>query len=152
MVTSLSPPGRRAAELKGSIQFPHPQPTRADSLTVTLVAVGRDMCSLKKPTHTASSPYTHTHTHTLTLTDNPVHTHTHTHLSHNLYIRSHFSFHFHACMKCIWPLRYPHSGCAQFEARPCALTARQCAFARCNLLVRARVFSFFSANRGESNS
>lgn len=76
MVTSLSPPGRRAAELKGSIQFPHPQPTRADSLTVTLVAVGRDMCSLKKPTHTASSPYTHLHTYTHTHRQPCTHTHT----------------------------------------------------------------------------
>lgn len=121
MVTSLSPPGRRAAELKGSIQFPHPQPTRADRLTVALVALDRDMCSLKSQN---TLPLSCTHRHTCTDTQSCAHMHQVITILGPTYLST-----FHAFMNCIRSLRYPHSRCALFDVGPRTLTNPDCVFA-----------------------
>lgn len=57
MATSLSPPGRRAVELKGSIQFPHPSTAHTKGHTRTLFF---SFFLTHTPTHTH---WTNTHTH-----------------------------------------------------------------------------------------
>lgn len=120
MVTSLSPPGRRAAELKGSIQFPHPQPTRADRLTVALVALDRDMCSLESQN---TLPLSCIHEHTCTRTQS----YAHIHQVITIFGPSYRSA-FHAFMNCIRSLRYPHSKHALFDVCPHMLTTPYCVF------------------------
>lgn len=140
MVTSLSPPGRRAAELKGSIQFPHPQPTRADRLTVALVALDRDMCSLKSQN---TLPLSCIHGHTCPDTQSCAHIHQVITILGRIYLCA-----FHAFMSCIGSLRYPHSRHALFDVWPHTLTTPYCVFS----LEFSGPCSCFSTYREQSNS